>query len=1259
MKYSKDKVCLGNASLRSVWPVLGVVALLSAMNAGAANSFFDQNGTAPGSGIVDGGSYPWEGAFWAINNSGTVATAAWAEGDFPEFSTGSDATGSYAVTAGSPHHIAGALMRTSTATVTLNGADLTIDPPQQGFFASGFLVINNKLTGTGGIVPQSGQLFLNGDNDFSGGLGVGPGLLNFGHNHAFGTGTITIGSNGRALISTVNGLVVTNPFNVTVATGSGLNMSSTGSSSTTTFSGNWSVANTIPLGVGGGVGNTVVLSGVISGAGGLSRQVSTTHGTLLLTGANTYTGKTSFQSSVTSVNSLNSVSSPAQQVSSNLGKPSNAASGTLSFGSAGTSATLLYTGPGETTDRVLDLAGTTGGATIQADGTGPVVFTGANTASGSGIKTLTLTGSNAGANTLSGRIVDSASGATKLAKAGTGLWKLNGTNTYTGGTAINAGTLEIGSTGSLAGNVTNNSGVLQLDSRTNLSSGATLALFSSLANGAVNLNYTGTQTVIALFIDGTPQASGTWGSPASTAQNQNAIFGGTGVINVPSAPQIVQQPKSLSTYPQTPSRTFTVSVTGDPPTYQWKRNNNNLTDDGITISGSQTSQLTLFPPYTAGTYTCGITNTGGFTNTQPATLTILATNDYVNAVLASGPVAYWRLDETSGTAANDWVGLHQGVYVNANLNQPGFSAAAGSDPGMGIPANASQKGFMVISNATPDFSFPTASAAPLFTFEAWGMSTNFGAGVKQRLISTLTLSGAGGYGFGLPDSQHLQLTAGGVDEFDALLSTPLAAGVWYHFAATCDGNNFTLYINGNPVGSTNNSSGFNIPASPGQFTVGNNPLAYPGEQFYGAIDEVAIYNQVLDQTTITNHYLARYTDLTAPTVTTPVVTPPTNYVSLSATLTEAAGGAGLTYQWYRGPGFGSPIGGATFSTLALGPLQLSDATSYHCFVTDAGSHTADSPLASLAVLPIPSSASELNLTNALVLHLPFDTDYKDISGRVNNGAAVGSPTLAGSAEIGSGALHYGTTNGIATNYVTVGVRPDLQFDVTNDFTVGYWVRGTLNTNLPFFCDASGGLSGIVALNGGFYFGPNTTGNGGWAVGVGSAAHVMTASGGTLINDGNWHYLVHTVKRAGNVTTYVDGVNVDSHAVSFVSDSINTTNAANVGQDGRGAQVFTQEQEGDIDDLAVWRRTLTSLEVSGVYLAGATNHVSFAPAIAIVPVALQVQQVAPGQYQIVWTGPGTLTASGNVLGTYTNVSSASSPYTIPTSSGPQLFYRLKY
>jgi autotransporter-associated beta strand protein len=851
--------------------------------------------------------------------------------------------------------------------------------------------------------------------------------------------------------------------------------------------------------------------------------------------------------------------------------------------------------------------------------------------------------------------------------ADNGTMILAATNTYTGLTTVGNGsltavtpTLEI--SGAIAGDLAvTNTAKLTLDHAATLKSSAKFYFASTLAAGAINLNFTGSNTVLAVYLDGVLQPAGTWGAIGSGAANQNATFTGTGFLYVPAAPVIVQQPKSLATYPQTPSRTFAVLVTGDQPsmTYQWKLNNNNLTDDGITISGSQTAQLTLFPPYTVGTYTCAITNVAGFTNTQPATLTFLATNDYVNAILASTPLAYWRLDETTGTAANDWVGLHQGVYINANLNQPGFSAAPGSDPAMGIPANAAQKGYMVISNASPDFSFPTASATPTFTFEAWGKSTNFSANVKQRLISTLTLTGAGGYGFGLPDNQHLQLTAGGVDEFDAIISPPLAAGVWYHFAATCDGNNFVLYVNGSPVGSTNNSLGFNLPASPGQFTVGNNPLAYPTEQFYGAIDEVAIYNVALDPTTISNHFLARYTDLAAPTATTPVVTPPTNYVSLSATLTEAAGGAGLAYQWYRGAGTASPIGGATSSTLTLSPLQLSDAASYHCVITDAASHTADSPLASLAVLPIPTSAAALNLTNALVLHLPFDSDYKDISGRVNDGTAVGSPALVGSAAIGTGALHYGTTNGVATNYVTVGVRPDLQFGASTDFSVACWVRGTLNTNLPFFCDVTGGEAGIT--NGGYYFGPNTTGNGGWAVGVASPNHQMTSSGGGIINDGNWHHLVHAVKRTGNVTTYLDGAEVDSHAVSFVTDSIDTGNPANIGQDGTGGQVFTQDQEGDIDDLAVWTRTLTSLEVSGIYLAGASNNVSFAPPVAnpIVRVALQIQQVAPGQYQIVWLGPGTLTASGDVLGTYTNVPSASSPYTIPTSSGPQLFYRLKY
>ncbi|NBV87616.1 MAG: hypothetical protein EBS01_15415, partial [Verrucomicrobia bacterium] len=84
-----------------------------------------------------------------------------------------------------------------------------------------------------------------------------------------------------------------------------------------------------------------------------------------------------------------------------------------------------------------------------------LVFTGTVTATGLGAKTLTLQGSTSGTAEISGVIVDSGSGATSLVKTGTGLWKLSGVNTFTGGVTITAGTLSVAtiSNGSLACNL--------------------------------------------------------------------------------------------------------------------------------------------------------------------------------------------------------------------------------------------------------------------------------------------------------------------------------------------------------------------------------------------------------------------------------------------------------------------------------------------------------------------------------------------------------------------------------------------------------------------------------------------------------------------------------------------------------------------------------------------------------------------------------------------------------------------------------------
>ncbi len=83
----------------------------------------------------------------------------------------------------------------------------------------------------------------------------------------------------------------------------------------------------------------------------------------------------------------------------------------------------------------------TSGATSS---TATLSFGGSITAGASGTTTLTLNGSNTGANTLSGAIGNGVSGATLALTMSAGNWVLAGANTYTGATTVTGGTLRVG-----------------------------------------------------------------------------------------------------------------------------------------------------------------------------------------------------------------------------------------------------------------------------------------------------------------------------------------------------------------------------------------------------------------------------------------------------------------------------------------------------------------------------------------------------------------------------------------------------------------------------------------------------------------------------------------------------------------------------------------------------------------------------------------------------------------------------------------------
>ena len=76
-------------------------------------------------------------------------------------------------------------------------------------------------------------------------------------------------------------------------------------------------------------------------------------------------------------------------------------------------------------------------------------FGGGITSAAGGTTTLTLAGSNTGNNTVSGNIADVSTAHIALVKTGTGTWVLTGANSYSGGTTINGGTLQINGDGAL------------------------------------------------------------------------------------------------------------------------------------------------------------------------------------------------------------------------------------------------------------------------------------------------------------------------------------------------------------------------------------------------------------------------------------------------------------------------------------------------------------------------------------------------------------------------------------------------------------------------------------------------------------------------------------------------------------------------------------------------------------------------------------------------------------------------------------------
>ncbi len=197
----------------------------------------------------------------------------------------------------------------------------------------------------------------------------------------------------------------------------------------------------------------------------------------------------------------------------------------------------------------------------------------------------------------------------------------------------------------------------------------------------------------------------------------------------------------------------------------------------------------------------------------------------------AAPVGEWKMDERSGTSANDTSGN-------------GYTATLGV--GASAPAWASGKvGSSLLFDGVDDDMTASASIddsiTSAFTISTWFKTTN--AGLAQTLFRNDDCLGNAGYTLAITSGGKLSAYGyiGGIKTITG--STTLSANTWYHGTFVYNGSNISLYLNGKSDATAVSASG-NLTLSSTLMHFGNCHYSDPSfnQYFSGNLDNMRIYN---------------------------------------------------------------------------------------------------------------------------------------------------------------------------------------------------------------------------------------------------------------------------------------------------------------------------------------------------------------------------------------------------------------------------------
>ena len=226
------------------------------------------------------------------------------------------------------------------------------------------------------------------------------------------------------------------------------------------------------------------------------------------------------------------------------------------------------------------------------------------------------------------------------------------------------------------------------------------------------------------------------------------------------------------------------------------------------------------------------------------------TDSYATKVIASGPSAYWRLDETYGTVAKDVIGGANGTIASGvTLNQSG----ALSDGNAAMKFNGGSYPNDRIS--VPSAAYNAVGTGP-FTQEIWFRTTT--ASGRTYLVDSGG-SGTNGWVVLLEDTNKIYcwLTSPGSPIYPVFSGLPVFNDDKWHHVVTVvvrgASDVLWLYLDGVGYSQTLTQTGNNYTG--GILSIGSQRDAATSARC--SIDEVAIYPRALTPAEILDHYRAR------------------------------------------------------------------------------------------------------------------------------------------------------------------------------------------------------------------------------------------------------------------------------------------------------------------------------------------------------------------------------------------------------------------